>query len=115
MNYSFEGIGQWTATFGCHNDVAEGQMVKVSGNGEVTICGDGDNFCGMAAVVGRDGLACSVALSGMVTVPYSGSAPALGWSNLSADSNGGVKADESGRTCLVAGVDTANMTVTFVL
>ena len=32
MNVSYEGIGQWAATFAC-TDVSEGQVVKVSGSG----------------------------------------------------------------------------------
>ena len=115
MKSSFEGIGQWAATFACSGDVAEGQVVKVSANGEVSACSDGEKFCGMAAVVGRDGAACSVVLGGMVTAAYTGSAPALGWSGLSANGSGGVKANTSGREHLVVDVDAANMMVTFVL
>ena len=115
MKSSFEGIGQWAATFACTNDVAEGQMVKISGNGAVTACADGEKFAGQAAVVGRDGAACSVVLGGMVSAAYTGSAPALGWSGLSANSSGGVKANTSGREHLVVDVDAANMMVTFVL
>lgn len=115
MKSSFEGIGQWAATFACANDVAEGQMVKISGNGAVTACADGEKFAGQAAVVGRDGAACSVVLGGMVSAAYTGSAPALGWSGLSANGSGGVKANTSGREHLVVDVDAANMMVTFVL
>lgn len=115
MSISFEGIGQWSATFACGGDVAEGQVVKVSANGEVSACGSGDGFAGVAAVVGRDGEACGVILGGMVTAAYTGSAPALGWSGLSADGSGGVKADSAGREYLVADVDADNLMVTFVL
>ena len=69
----------------------------------------------MAAVVGRDGAACSVVLGGMVTAPYTGTAPALGWSGLSANGTGGVQANTSGRECLVVDVDTTNLMVTFAL
>lgn len=115
MKGSFDGIGQWAATFTCAKDIAEGEMVKVSENGAVTACADGDKFAGQAAVVGRDGAACSVVLGGMVTVPYTGSAPALGWSNLSANGTGGVKTAASGREHLVVDVDATGMLVTFVL
>ena len=111
---SFEGIGQWSATFAC-TDVQEGQVVKISGNGEVGKCADGEAFCGVVNTVGRDGEACGVVLGGMVTVPYTGSAPALGWSGLAADGNGGVKADSAGAEVLVAAVDESAMNVTFVL
>ena len=98
MKLSYEGIGQWAATFAC-DDLAEGELVKVSANGTVA--------------------ACAVALGGMVTagytVPAEGAAPALGWSGLSADGEGGVQADADGSTYLVVDVDTTAKTVTFVL
>ena len=115
MKGSFEGIGQWAATFTCSGDVVAGQMVKVRENGAVTVCADGEKFAGQAVVVGRDGAACSVVLGGMVTAPYTGSAPALGWSGLSANGTGGVKANTSGREHLVVDVDTAGMLVTFAM
>ena len=49
------------------------------------------------------------------TVPAEGAAPALGWSGLSADGEGGVQADADGSTYLVVDVDTTAQTVTFVL
>ena len=114
MMVSFEGIGQWSATFAC-TDVQEGQVVKISGNGEVGKCADGEAFCGVVNTVGRDGEACGVVLGGMVTVPYTGSAPALGWSGLAADGQGGVKGNSSGQKVLVAAVDESAMSVTFML
>lgn len=115
MKVSFEGIGQWAATFSCSTDVAAGQMVKISGNGEVAACADGEDFCGAAASVARDGAACSVVLGGMITAPYTGTAPALGWSGLAANGTGGVKTAAGGREYLVADVNAAGMTVTFAL
>ena len=115
MNVSFEGIGQWCATFTCNGEVAEDQMVKVSGNGEVEACAAGDAFCGKVTAIGRDNKACAVALGGMVKASYTGTAPAAGWANLSADGNGGVKADSAGKSYLVVDVDTAASKVTFAL
>ncbi|WP_295583054.1 hypothetical protein [uncultured Oscillibacter sp.] len=115
MRVSYEGIGQWAATFTCAQ-AAEGEVVKISGSGAVSPCGDGDGFCGMVVSVGRDGGACAVALGGMVTAGYSGdSVPALGWTGLSADGSGGVKAAAGGRSYLVVDVDESGKTVTFVL
>ena len=52
----------------------------------------------------------------MVTAGYSGdSVPALGWTGLSADGSGGVKAAAGGRSYLVVDVDESGKTVTFVL
>ena len=128
MKVSYEGIGQWAATFAC-GQVTEGEMVKISGNGEVSVCAAGDGFCGQVLSVARDGSACAVALGGMVTAPYSGdAAPVLGWCGLAADGDGGVQAvaaaetdsesaqtGTSGRSYLVVDVDTSGKTVTFAL
>ena len=116
--YSYEGIGQWAATFACE-EVRAGQVVKVSGDGTVSGCGAGERFAGVALSVGRDGAACAVALGGMATAAYSGeTAPKAGWCALTADGQGGVTAAEGaagGREYLVAEVDTAAKTETFVL
>jgi hypothetical protein len=114
MKGCYEGIGQWAATFACA-DAAEGNVVKSGGSGEVAACSDGDGFCGVVLSVGRDGGACAVALGGMVTVGYSGTAPALGWSGLAADGQGGVKALSGGHDYRVVDVDESGKRVTFVL
>lgn len=115
MKISYEGIGQWAATFAC-SSVREGEPVKLSANGTVSGCEKGDSFCGMALAVSRSGDACTVALGGMATAGYSGTAPAVGWANLKADGSGGVEASESGgRSYLVVDADSSAKTVTFVL
>lgn len=114
MKLSYEGIGQWAATFACAG-VAEGEVVKIGGGGTVASCVAGDAFCGAAVSVSRSGDACAVALGGMVTAAYTGAAPVLGYGGLSADGQGGVKADAAGRSYLTVDVDTAAKTVTFVL
>ena len=63
MNISYEGIGQWAATFAC-TDVSEGQVVKVSGSGTVAACAANGVFDGVVLSVGREGKACSVAMGG---------------------------------------------------
>ena len=113
MKSSYEGIGQWAATFAC-GDIAEGQVVKISGNGEVAACADGDQFCGVVISIGHDKQACAVAMGGLVTVPYTGTAPALGWTGLAADANGGIKAAE-GHEYMVVDVDENGQTITFAL
>ena len=92
MKVSFEGIGQWCATF--EGGVTEGHVVKVDSGGGAAECEAGDAFCGAAAYVRGD--TCTVQLGGFVTVPYSGSAPALGYTALTADGKGGVQAAASG-------------------
>ncbi|MEA4946652.1 MAG: hypothetical protein VB058_03705 [Oscillospiraceae bacterium] len=57
----------------------------------------------------------TVKLDGFVTVPYTGAAPAVGFSALSADAAGGVRVNAAGREYLVLEVDTAAKTVGFIL
>ena len=114
MKFSYEGIGQWAATFACSN-LQEGAVVKIGGNSTVAACGDGDAFCGQVIACAADGKACSVAMGGLVTASYSGTAPAAGWGKLSADGSNGVKADSNGTDYLIVAVDTTAKTVTFAL
>lgn len=114
MSISFEGIGQWAATFSCA-EVRQGEVVKVSGNGSVGAAGAGEDFCGQVISLGKGGDACAVQLGGFVTVDYSGTAPVIGWCGLVADGDGGVKAGEAGRKYLVVEVDSAAGAVTFAL
>ena len=114
MNYSYEGIGQWCATF-AGSQAEEGQVVKLAAGKTVGPCAAGDGFCGVVQSVSRDGEACTVALGGMVTAGYTGTAPELGWSILVGDGSGGVKTAATGRSYLVVDVDSTAKTVTFAL
>ena len=83
MSISYEGIGEWCATFVC-GAVSEGDIVKVSANGTVGKCTAG--------------------------VKYSGTAPAVGYAELMADGSGGVSKpgeNQSGSSYLVLSVDSA--------
>ena len=116
MGISYDGIGEWCATFGC-GKVKEGDVVKVSANGSADACGAGDSFCGVVRAIARDGKACSVQLGGIATVNYSGeSAPIPGYGKLSADAAGGVSVDASkGREYLILAADSTAKTVTIKL
>ena len=112
MNISYEGIGHLGVTFpagGCE----AGCVCKLDTDGAAAACSAGDKFCGVAETVSAFGA--GVQIHGFVTVPYTGTAPAMGYAALSANGSGGVKADSNGNTYLVAAVDTAAMTVTFEL
>ena len=115
MNVSYEGIGLWAATFAC-DGVTEGHVVKISGSGTVAKCAAAGSFDGVVLSVARDSKACSVAMGGMVTVSYSGTAPTAGRNTLAADGKGGVTVvSEGGRSYLAVEADTAAKTVTIVL
>ena len=63
---SFEGIGEVAATFACGEGVKAGQVVKLTGDGTVGPCGDGERFCGVALSAG-EGFA-AVQLGGLIRV-----------------------------------------------
>ena len=106
MNVSFEEIGRLAVTF-ADGGVAAGKVCKVSGNGTVAPCADNDKFCGV--VEGVRGGHAAVQVAGFVSVACSGTVE-LGYVNLCADGNGGVKAGE-GREYLVVSVDETAKTV----
>ena len=54
-----------------------------------------------------------VQVKGFVKTPYSGTAPALGYTALAADGNGGVKAAPSGPLRLVLELDTTRKPLDF--
>ena len=86
---SFEEAGSLLVTFHADSGVEAGQVVKVSANGTVAPCEEGELFCGVA-VSCRNGAA-GVQVQGFVQVPVT--LPiALGWSRLVADGSGGVMA-----------------------
>ena len=105
----FDMNSELRVTFAAQEGLTAKTVCKVSANGTVGPCADGDDFCGVADTV-RSGL-CGVVLRGFVTLPYTGTAPALGYTALAADAAGGVKAAQSGRKHLVAQVDTVKKTV----
>lgn len=114
MTFSYEGIGEWCATFGC-GEVTEGAVVKMDGSGAVKTCSEGDAFVGAVRAIGHDGKACSVQLGGMTKVPFTGTAPAAGYVKLAANGSGGVSANNAGVSYLVAEVNEADQTLTIKL
>ena len=115
MDISLNGYGEKAATFKAQSGVAAGLPVKMTANGTVGACSDGDAFCGIALNV-RGGY-CAVQLSGYANAPYTGSpAPAVGYQTLSAGTGGSVKAATTGgRSILVTDVDTASKKCGFIL
>ena len=110
MNVSFEEIGRLDVTFaqsGCEG----GQVCKVSGDGTVAPCGAGEKFCGVVEGI-RGGVA-AVQVAGFVTVAVTGGLN-VGYVNLCADGQGGVKAG-AGREYLVVSVDENAATATIKL
>ena len=101
---SFHGMGEQMITFAA-DGVTEGFPVVMAENDTVTDAEEGAALIGVAVHVEEDGFA-AVQMQGFMQLPYSGTAPALGWQNLSADGAGGLKVtDGEGKCCLVVSVD----------
>ena len=96
--FSFEDIGAVVATFAAQEGVQGGQVVKITGSGTVSPCGDGELFCGVALEPRAGGAA--VQVGGFVTVSCTG-ALTPGWATLVADGAGGVKSAAEGVNTLV--------------
>lgn len=76
---SFEEIGAVAATFFAQKEVKAGQVVKMTGNGQVGPCSAGDKFCGVA-LSNENGCA-GVQVKGFCPVAVTGSID-LGWNAL---------------------------------
>lgn len=113
MNLSYQDIGQVCAGFRADAGLSADKLCKVTGNGTVGSCAKNDVFCGVAMKV-RNGMA-TVALRGFITVKYAGTAPTPGECKLAAASAFEVQVAETGRSCLVVSVDTANQEVTVLM
>ena len=112
MSVSFGGFNSNSATFKSAAELESGCSVKISESNTVAACANGEAFCGFA-INGEGGYA-SVQLSGVVTAPYTGTAPAVGYEMLVSDGTG-VKTSDDGREYLVISVDENAKTVTFLM
>jgi hypothetical protein len=110
MKTSFNGIGMEHLTAATAAESAdEGKVCRAAADGSVTVCAKGEGFFGVLTSV-RSGAAC-VQLRGYVELPYTGTAPTVGWCALAADANGGVAATSGAHEFLVLTVDTTAKTV----
>ena len=110
MGICFDAIGEKYVTFLAGEGAEKGKACKVSANDTVDVCDDGDVFCGVISEC-RDGCA-AVIMGGYAELPYSGTAPEVGYALLAANGAGGVKAVTSGgKSCLVVHVDETAQTV----
>lgn len=111
MNISFEGLQNAVVTFQ-EDAVTAGYPVAMSSAGTVSNAAAGVAPVGVALNV-RGGCA-AVQVKGYAVLGYSGTAPGLGWTALTADGSGGVKtpgSTDKGRDFLVVQVDSTEKTV----
>jgi len=114
---SFNGIGNRPTVnlaSGFTRGEDEGKVVKVSDNGTVALCEDGEKFDGVIATIEKGNAIGVVALANFQGLAYSGSAPGLGRVILVGNGDGGVKLPSAGvRAYLVSGVIETNNALRF--
>ena len=114
MSVSFKGINEQVVTFRTDEELAAGTLVTVSDNGTVSACPANGKIVGV--VVSCRGNLAAVQISGYITLPYSGSAPALGVTAIAAASDTKIKADSTnGKLVTVLEADTAALTAGILL
>ncbi len=112
MSISYDSIGQVCVTFqnsGAHIN----QPCRISASNTVSACLDTNNIDGVV-VAARSNLV-TVVIKGFVTLPYTGSAPQVGYCPIAATGTGKVKMLEGAREYLVVQVDSNKKYVTFCL
>ena len=95
MSVSTKGFCENVLTLKAASGLKAGVPVAVSANDTVSAAGADAKFCGVSVNV--NGGYAGVQLSGVVTMPYTGTdAPAVGYAALAADGAGGVKVSTKG-------------------
>ncbi len=115
MDISTQGFGQKTLTFLTDtDDLQVGEPVIMSSNNTVKRPTLGKFIFGFCSGVYGDYV--SVIVEGVVTVPFSGSAPLLGTASLVCDGSSGVMVDSEPLLYYhVLETDSTNKTLTFIL
>lgn len=113
MAISYDSIGQECVTVRSSNHISVGAPCKFTTSNFVSACSDGNAFHGIVMSQNDDFI--TLAVHGFVTVPYSGTAPTVGYCPLAAAAAGKVKKLEGAKEHLVVSVDTTMSTVTFLL
>ena len=104
MNISYEGIGYLAITMRAGTGKV-GWPCQFDASGRAMQCANGNNICGVVEAVG-DGVT-AVQVEGFVKLPYTGTAPALGYTKLVGNGSSGVMRADDGMQHLVVSVDEA--------
>lgn len=110
---SNRGFDQGNITFYVNPDMKAGDPVTMYATNTCVTAKDGDKFIGVL-YHSRETLG-SVQVRGYVRLPYTGNDPQLGFDNLVANGEGGVRVADDGRTVAVIGVDTDKHFVEMIL
>lgn len=114
MSVSLNGFAEEIITLKMAENAAKGSPISISASLTAATSQADEAFAGFLTAAPEGGYA-GVQVRGFVKAPYSGTAPALGYTVLAADGSGGVKAASDGPLRLVLETDTANKTVGFLL
>lgn len=111
MSYtvSMEGIGNQNITFCFDAAPKVGYPCAMASNYRICDAAADAAFFGVTQRL-YNGYA-SVQTAGYVELPYTGTAPTVGWATLAADGSGAVKTAETGNRCLIVMVDKTNSKV----
>ncbi len=112
MSISFKGFNEQVITFRIQGEVEPGTLVKMCESETVEPCTSGDEFIGIAVHV-HGGIA-AVQVGGYVDLPYSGTAPSLGSSSISAAGSAQIK-NSGDMTVKVISIDETNSTAGILL
>ena len=110
---SMQGIGAQCLTAKKGAAATAGYPCQFSANDTVADAEKNGSISGVVAGVRGDLV--TVQYRGFVTLPYSGTAPSVGYGILAADGAGGVKGAQSGESYLIVNVDTTAKTVCVLL
>ena len=108
MSVSFYGTQEVVLSFEA-DTVTNGYPVVVSQNNQVSDAQDGAVPVGVALHVRQD--IAAVQVKGYLELPYTETAPSLGWARIVANGQGGVKSAPEGLSCLLVNIDTDSKTV----
>lgn len=113
MFINFDDIGQVCVTFRGDPNTTVGAPCGLSRERTVELAGEGESFIGKVVSIRKQ--IANVVVKGFVTLPYSGTAPGVGYVSLAGDGAGAITVCDDGRAYLVVDVDTVNKTATILL
>lgn len=112
MSVSIKGYNTDAVTLIAADGLQKGNLVKISENLTAAPCAAGNIPCGVC--LGTDGKYASIQLKGYAKAAYSGTAPALGMTIVTADGADKIKTAATGRSVMVVSVDTASATAEII-
>ena len=110
---SNKGFNEKSITLYIEEGANVGEPVTISAANTAKASAEGDNFAGIL-INQRNGCG-AVQVEGYASVTYTGTAPALGRTNVCANGSGGIKTGTTGRTVLVLNVNEENSTAEIIM